>query len=60
MEILDCFFYKRVEEGKNIDLDKNKFVQVVNVNVIQAFDIMVFVFDPKYMQSLEYWVSYKL
>ena len=29
-----------VKEGKSIDLDKNKFVQVVNVNVIQAFDIM--------------------
>jgi len=55
MEILDCFFYKRVEEGKNIDLNKNKFVHVVNVNVIHAFDIMVFVSDPKYIQ-LEYWV----
>jgi len=45
-----------VKEGKNVDLNKNKFVQVVNVNVIHAFDIMVFVFDPKYIQSLEYWV----
>jgi len=49
-------FYMRVKEGKNIDLNKNKFVQVVNLNVIHAFDIMVFVFDPKYIQSLEYWV----
>jgi hypothetical protein len=26
-------------------MDKNKFVQVVNVNVIPASDIMLFVFD---------------
>jgi hypothetical protein len=32
-------------------MDKNKFVQVVNVNVIPVSDIMVFVFDPKYIRS---------
>jgi hypothetical protein len=34
-------------------MDKNKFVQVVKVNVISTSDILVFVLDPKYMRSLK-------
>jgi hypothetical protein len=50
----------KMESGDSSRLmDKNKFVQVVNVNVISASDFMVFVFDPKYMRSLECWYPAK-